>query len=242
MPAFLEDITPFLGSGEKNEEGLTLEEFLEKYNPEKYRSPSVTADVAIIKGMRRISSIESGLSILMIKRRNHPSIGYWALPGGFCEIGEDLDTTAKRELEEETGLKNIPMELINTWGEVNRDPRDRIITACYLAVVDNSIAKPIAGDDACDADWFDIELVKKGQARNNIDGKEIINTLYNLYLKKNSGDVECSATVSVKENVYGIIKERNLEVLTSHNIAFDHARFIVDALLYIQRANKMSLM
>lgn len=235
MPAFLDDVSGFIGNGKCNEDGLTLDEFLEEYNPGKYRSPSVTADVMIIKAPYRITRVESGLSILMVKRRNHPCIGFWALPGGFCEIEEDLIDTARRELKEETGLTDIPIELINTWGEVNRDPRDRIITAAYLAII-NDMPAPVAGDDACDADWFNIEIRQRGRAKIQKDGKDIINALYNLKLINRHGDEECTAMVSVKENAKGIIKERKIEVIDNNNIAFDHAKFIIDAMLYIDNS------
>lgn len=236
MPAFLEDVSPFIGNGKKNEDGLTLEEYLEEYDASKYKSPSVTADVMVFRYTRNILTIESGLSILMVKRKNHPSIGLWALPGGFCEIGEDLEATAKRELEEETGLTDVPMELINTWGEVWRDPRYRVITASYIALVDDAFKKPrpVAGDDAAEAEWFNIMIDIRGKSVIEKRGKKINRIMYTLILTGPNGE-ECSAIVSVDENIKGILKERRISVIKSNNIAFDHARFIVDGLLHIQR-------
>ena len=105
MPSFLEDYSAFSGDGSNNEDNLSLDEFLESYDPLKYRSPSVTADILLLCHNGPIETVKSGMSLLMVRRRNHPCIGYWALPGGFCEIGEDLEDTARRELEEETGYK-----------------------------------------------------------------------------------------------------------------------------------------
>lgn len=233
MAAFLEDITPFLGDGSNNEEGLSLKEFLDRYDQSKYECPCMTADVMVFRHTGDLKTVKSGISLLMVKRRNHPSIGYWALPGGFCEMREDLEETARRELMEETGLTNVPIELINTWGEVWRDPRSRIITAAYLALVDDSIAKPVAGDDAAEAEWFDITIETKGEAELEIDNRKIKRSLYSLELTGPSGQ-KCSATVSVDMNASGILREKHLKVIESSNIAFDHARFIVDGLLYVE--------
>ena len=233
MAAFLEDITPFLGDGSNNEAGLSLKEFLDEYDQSRYECPCMTADVMVFRHTGKLKTVKSGMSLLMVKRRNHPSIGYWALPGGFCEMREELEETARRELMEETGLTNVPIELINTWGEVWRDPRSRIITAAYLALVDDSIAKPVAGDDAAKAEWFDISIETKGEAELDLKGKRIKRSLYSLCLTGPSDEI-CTATVSVDVNAEGILKEKHLKVIESNNIAFDHARFIVDGLLYIQ--------
>ena len=131
MPAFLENYSSFKGDGSLNEKGETLDEFLANYDPEQYRNPSVTADVLVFRYYKELQSVDDDLSLLMIKRKNHPCIGYWALPGGFCNIGEDLEIAAKRELFEETSLTGIPITQIHTWGEAWRDPRDRIITTAF---------------------------------------------------------------------------------------------------------------
>lgn len=237
MASFLEDISPFRGTGKKNEDGDTLEKFLEKYDQSKYESPSVTADIMVFKGPSYLVTVKNGLSILMVKRRNHPSIGYWALPGGFLEMREDLEATAKRELEEETGLTNIPMQLVNTFGEVWRDPRNRIITASFIALVDNNVSKPKAGDDAEEAEWFDIKFSLKGESIITLEDKMIERKHYEIKLT-GPDNIICSAVVREDKNVRGLIKERKLSVIESHNIAFDHARFIVDGLLFLDNARK----
>ena len=81
----------------------------------------------------------------MVKRRNHPSIGWWALPGGFIELHENLEDTARRELTEETGVADLPMEQFAVYGNVTRDPRARIITSAYLSVVDEGQVKMQGG-------------------------------------------------------------------------------------------------
>ena len=88
----------FKGDGSCNEEGKSLEEFLEEYDASLYKNPSSTVDTAVFT----YKEDSDRLKILLIKRRNHPSIGQWAIPGGFVDFNEDIDDTARRELEEET--------------------------------------------------------------------------------------------------------------------------------------------
>jgi 8-oxo-dGTP diphosphatase len=93
-------------------------------------------------------------SILLIKRAQEPFKGYWALPGGFIEMDEALEESAKRELEEETGLKNIPLEQFYTYGNPGRDPRGRVISIAFFGVVNPEDSKICAGSDAANAQWF----------------------------------------------------------------------------------------
>ena len=65
----------------------------------------------------------NALEVLLVKRSNHPSIGFWALPGGFINLREDLEETARRELQEETGVSGLCMEQIAVYGAMDRDPR-----------------------------------------------------------------------------------------------------------------------
>jgi 8-oxo-dGTP diphosphatase len=94
----------------RNKDGLTEKEFLERYDPSKFERPSVTVDMLIFTVLskdaednRRLP--DKDLYVLMIKRRDHPCIGRWALPGGFVNMNENLDEAAQRELKEETGSK-----------------------------------------------------------------------------------------------------------------------------------------
>ncbi len=234
MPAFFKEIESFRGTGEKNELGQDLESFLEEYDTNKYENPSVTADMIVIQHPKEFHTVEEGLKVLMVKRRNHPSIGYWALPGGFVNIREDIDLAAKRELLEETGVDDVAIEQLYTWGEAWRDPRARIVTVAYLALLDEG-REVKAGDDAADAVWFDIKLSKKEEVEEvNSRGSNRIKTLYELVLVNEEKKVEFDATVEVSYNKTGIMKEYQYQVLTSNQIAFDHPRFIVQALLHIE--------
>lgn len=234
MPAFLKEIESFRGTGEKNELGQDLENFLDEYDTNKYENPSVTADMIVIQHPKEFNTVIEGLKVLMVKRRNHPSIGYWALPGGFVNIREDIDLAVKRELLEETGVDDVAIEQLHTWGEAWRDPRARIVTVAYLALLDEE-RELKAGDDAADAAWFNIKLSKKEEAEEvNNQGRKRIKTLYELLLMNEDKKVELDAIVEVSYNKNGIMKEYQYQVLTSNHIAFDHSRFIVQALLHIE--------
>jgi len=125
--------------------------FVAEYNPGDYERPSVTTDILIFT-----VDIKEGLQLLMIKRKNPPFRDYWALPGGFVNMDEDIDEGAKRELFEETGVKDVHLEQLYTFGEVGRDPRMRIITIAYMALVPKALLKPTAGDDAAETKWMTI--------------------------------------------------------------------------------------
>ena len=77
---------------------------------------------------------EGELKVLFIQRGLAPFKGQWALPGGFVRVNETLDNAARRELSEETGLKNVFLEQLYTFGEVKRDPRERVVSVAYYAL------------------------------------------------------------------------------------------------------------
>lgn len=132
----------------RNEEWLTEEEFIEGYDPTLFERPSITVDMLIF------TVAENKLKLLLIKRKNHPGLGEWALPGGFVNMDESLEEAAARELKEETNLEDVYLEQLYTWGEIKRDPRTRIITVTYIALVKKENMKVAAGDDAAKAKWF----------------------------------------------------------------------------------------
>ena len=117
----------------------------------KYPHPSVTTDCVIFgfDGER--------LKVLLIQRGIEPYKGKWALPGGFLKPDEPAESGALRELREETGLTNAYIEQFHTYSEPDRDPRERVITIAYLALVKLQEVK--GGDDAADARWFAIDNV-----------------------------------------------------------------------------------
>jgi 8-oxo-dGTP diphosphatase len=97
-----------------------------------------------------------GLHMLLIRRALAPFQGQWALPGGFVRVTETLDAAARRELAEEAGLKNVFLEQLYTFGGVARDPRERVVSVAYYALVKLSAHRAIAATDATDAEWFPV--------------------------------------------------------------------------------------
>ncbi len=117
----------------------------------KYPHPAMTAD-CVIFGFDGFS-----IKVLLIQRGIEPFKGKWAFPGGFMNMNETAEECAKRELEEETGLKNAAVEQFYTFSDVNRDPRERVITVAHYALVRLSEVK--GGDDAASARWFAMDEV-----------------------------------------------------------------------------------
>jgi len=116
-----------------------------------YPRPAVSADIAVFRQEGQ------SLQILLIRRKNPPYQGKWALPGGFMEIDETLEETAARELEEETGLKNIDLKQFKTFSNLDRDPRTRVITTVFYGTVSAENSEATGGDDAEQAEWFSVD-------------------------------------------------------------------------------------
>lgn len=104
---------------------------------------------------------EGELKILLIQRGLEPFKGRWALPGGFVRVEETLDEAARRELAEEAGLHNVFLEQLYTFGTVERDPRERVVSVAYFALVKLSEHTAQAASDAAHAEWFPISKVPK---------------------------------------------------------------------------------
>jgi len=102
---------------------------------------------------------EGELNVLLIERALDPFKGQWALPGGFVRVDEPLDDAARRELAEEAGLKNVFLEQLYTFGTVNRDPRERVVSVAYYALVKLLDHKATAATDAANAKWFAVSKV-----------------------------------------------------------------------------------
>ncbi len=116
-----------------------------------YPRPMVTVDAVVF------TEREGRRAVLLIQRKHDPYAGAWALPGGFVEMEEALDAAAARELEEETGLRGVPLEQFYTFGDPGRDPRGRSISVAYVGAVDWRTQHPQGNDDAADARWFPLD-------------------------------------------------------------------------------------
>lgn len=119
------------------------------YDPDKYDKPSVTVDVVVF------TLAENDLQVLLVQRKYAPDAGMWAIPGGFVHLSESLDDAARRELREETGVTDVYLEQLYTFGAPDRDPRTRVITVAYFALVPfPTVTLPDPQEDAAAAAWF----------------------------------------------------------------------------------------
>lgn len=218
-----------MGGNIVNKQGLTEEQFLSAYDASKFERPSVTVDMLVFtvtdeekENYRKLP--KKVLRLLMIKRGDHPFIGQWALPGGFVNMNESLDEAALRELKEETNIDNIYMEQLYTWGDVDRDPRTRVISASYMSLVDSSTLDIKASDDADDAKWFTVSCKMYQEQKTVMENGYVLQRWFKLTLSND--DDELYAIVKTEKTVDGKITSIKREIVESHGIAFDHAKVI----------------
>lgn len=212
----------------KNKKGQTLEEFLKAYKPGNYERPSLTVDMLLFTVMdkfnenkKKVPSKE--LKIMLVKRKEHPFIGQWAIPGGFVDIDESVEEAVYRELKEETNIDNVYLEQLYLFGDVNRDPRMRVVSSSYMALVSHKNLVPVAGDDAEDVMWFTVKIDEKVD-----DG-------YLLILEGEDNETILSYKIKTIFEDKGILKEKRniIEPLYDDldtQIAFDHIKAINMAL------------
>lgn len=118
---------------------------------EDHPHPALTADVVLF------TLRDGDLQVLLIQRRKPPFEGTWAFPGGFVHVDESLEEAARRELAEETGIQDVPLEQLRAFGDPGRDPRGHVVTVTYLAMMPGDAAAQIrAGDDAAQARWWPV--------------------------------------------------------------------------------------
>ncbi len=113
----------------------------------KYPRPAVTADCVVF------AQVKDQVKVLLIERGDEPCKGMWAIPGGFMNMDETAEEAAVRELKEETGIELTKVEQIGAFSKVDRDPRGRVITVAFYAVIGKAV-KAVGQDDARRAKWF----------------------------------------------------------------------------------------
>lgn len=204
-----------------NQEDL---EYLKTYDASKYPKPSVAADIVIFSvfdeandNYRKLP--EKVLKVLLVKRGQCPFKGQYALPGGFAREGETLEQTAQRELQEETGVECVFLEQLRTTSTVERDPRTRVISAAYMALLNGAEYELSAGDDAAVAEWFTVALKKETDA------------VWRLTLT--GQDAVLSAKVEQRQQRWSPVL--HLQQLESEGLAFDHAQIIAYAVLQLRK-------
>lgn len=200
--------------------------FLSNYNMNDYERPSVTADIIAFM----IRSQESGnyrrnsktsLSLLLIKRGGHPFKGCWALPGGFLNPGETIEQCALREIEEETSVKPASIMSVGMFSDPGRDPRGWIISNAFVSILSESTVTQQYGDDAADAQWFDVSFDKDKSGDYRLD--------------LSYGNTKLSAVLSEEKTEFG---RTYFNIKDSGQLAFDHAKIIATALTSLRNEAK----
>lgn len=192
------------------------EEFLKNYDSSQFEKLSMTADTLIfsvadeeVGNYRKLP--EKKFSVLLVKRNSYPFKDKWCLPGGFVRIDETLDDAAKRILKTETNLKDIYMEQLYTFGDVNRDPRMRIVSVSYMALVDKNRLRDHLSNNAS---WFTMHILE--------DEKEIQVTFDNT-IENFSITIEKKLKDQTTDRYEYIVKKNSM-------LAFDHAKVIVSGI------------
>ena len=202
------------------------EEFLKSYKPGDYERPSVTVDTLVFtvtekenEDIRKLNKKE--LKVLLIKRKNYPFQGAWAFPGGFVKMSESLDEAAERMIREEANMNNIYFEQLYTYGDVLRDPRMRVLSVAYMALIPAENLRPQPGRDAQDIQWFSISKEK------------VTDEKWLLKLVSDDNKTEITYEILEKETRRGKSLVREIIVnenpITSEKLAFDHSKVLTDA-------------
>lgn len=184
------------------------EEFLKDYNPKDYDQLSLTTDILILsisdeEHTNYRKSSKKYMSVLLVKRKDYPFKGKWCLPGGFININEDLDECPRRILKNETNLSNIYLEQLYTFGGVNRDPRTRVISSSYMALINKNDLKTNISNNAS---WFNVTYFEE-------------NNLVTVILDNGTDIVKFKVRKVLRElttDRYDFVIEEN------DNLAFDH--------------------
>ena len=191
---------------------MTEEEFLRTYDASVFPRPNVAVDTAIF------SVREGALYVLTVKRTNHPFKDMWSLVGGYVDLQNDIDieATAKRKLEEKTGVKTPYLEQFETIGNNTRDPRGWAVTVVYFALIDSSNIQLMAGNGASDIKW---SLVKDGKVADKLafDHDEILRRCIErlrskvLYTTLPAHLMPGEFTLGELQNVYEVILNKELD-------------------------------
>lgn len=194
----------------EDEDFSSEEEFLAHYDPNEFERLSLTADIAIFsvsdrKDANYRKSTHKNFSILLVKRQTYPFMDKWCLPGGFIQMGEDLDTAARRILRQETNVKDIYLEQLYTFSNPQRDPRMRIISSAHLALIDKNLLTYRLNNETA---WFDLSITE--------DTHTI--TIHFTHPSEHF-------TV-VLEKVTSLYGRTQYKVVSNDRLAFDHAEII----------------
>ena len=211
--------------------------FLKNYHIEDFERPSIATDIVVF-GIAKKENDDTRqlphrkLQVLLINRGSYPYKGYWALAGGFCRKNEDVYETARRELYEETNIKDAYLNVCGIYGDAERDPRGWIISNAFIALVDSTKCHLRADTDAWDAKWFDFDIKKEIIFQECKEESITMKTRYDLCFQHEE-IILTSQIIESKEfkNYHEIVK---YEITENQSVAFDHAKIILDAFKNLQ--------
>lgn len=206
------------------------EEFLKSYDENDYKRPSVTNDIIIFTtadieedNLRKVP--KKGMQVILVKRDDYPYIDKWALPGGFVGIEESLEASAKRKLEEKTGIDNVYIEQLYTFGDIDRDKRTRVISVGNIALVEKSSIRLNEVDLQKKSGWFWIDktLINSEKHEQYIENKHLLSI--------KSIDEKIVMDYEITEKIGRDIfrrKETDYKLLnnSTEGLAFDHYKIL----------------
>ena len=209
---------------------MTEQEFLNNYDITAFDRPSVTTDIVLFTLDRNQTNVRKiniqGLQVLLIKRGSHPFRNKWALPGGFCIPSETSLETARRELQEETGVTQPYLQPVGVYSEPDRDPRGWILSNAYMGIVQKNDCKLCADTDAWEAAWFTVTDLQTG--RNWLSKTAFTNTYLLILQREHSKEKLLVKWQETYELQTTFVKTG--QKLLAHDLAFDHGLIIGETL------------
>lgn len=212
---------------------MNEQEFLKQYDQQHYPRPSLAVDMAVFSVIRQETGNyrklpEQKLSVLLIERAEHPFQNQWALPGGFVLPNETVETAARRELEEETGIKETDLRQLHIFSEPERDPRGWIISSSFMALTE--ITQSLSScKDAKQAKWFTCTYTTlEEQTTQETESSYQILQRNKLTLQRN--DMELTAVIEVKQTLSLYNRKTTYTIVENTGLAFDHAKIIACAI------------
>ncbi|MCI7083459.1 MAG: NUDIX hydrolase [Tenericutes bacterium] len=192
------------------------EEFLKNYDVNQFERPSVTSDILLLSVSSGVQNNyrklkEKFYSVLLVKRKDYPFKDKWCLPGGFVKNSETTEEAARRILAKETNLHNIFMEQLYTFDSIDRDPRTRVLSVSYIALVDKNKLNDSLYENAS---WFNISYIEDDKTFTvTLDnGNETLNFVVSKTLKESTTD------------------RYKFDIVKNDSLAFDHPIVIVSGI------------
>lgn len=207
---------------------MNEEEFLSDYNIKHFERPSVTNDVLIFtsedkkeENLRKVP--RKGMQVLLIQRHEHPCKDKWSIPGGFVKMEEDLNEGALRKLKEKTGIDNVYLEQLYTFGDLERDPRGRILSVGNMALISKEGIKYNEHYNSKENKWFWVNktLINKESNEKNFVYKYILSLeCENIIIKYEVIEEVEKSLFQKSTKTYKLLEESN------NNLAFDHYKIL----------------